>query len=172
MTWPWPCRLGRRRNDSAMLDRGLAPGKEPPMRLGTTYARWRGYRRSAGIAVIGLTGLGAAGVLLAQQTGDKAAAFDPAKLPFNTKVLRPDMKTDFPDWPKDTATGAAVNRLTGPKAGAQLQRLRGARLLKTGEVAGLDMSKQRSGLYLVGIDYVPKDVTDGLKTFGYTLQAG
>ncbi len=143
------------------------------MRLGTTYARWRGYRRSAGIAVIGLTGLGAAGVLLAQQTGDKAAAgayFDPAKLPFNSKVLRPDIKTDFPDWPKDTATGAAANRLTGPKAGAAIERLRGARSLKPGEAAGLDISKQRSGLYLVGIDYVPKDVTEGLKRFGYTLQ--
>jgi hypothetical protein len=112
-----------------------------------------------------------AATLLAQQASKPPEkSFDPSKLPFNTKVLRPDMKVDFPDWPKDSATGATAKRVTGPKAGLPAARLKGVRFLKTGETSRLDVAQTKSGLYLVGIDYVPKDLTEGLKKLSYTLR--
>jgi len=96
--------------------------------------------------------------------------FDPNKVPFNTKVLREDMKREFPDWPKDSASGATARRLTGPKIGLPAKRVPGVKYLKLAEVAQLDVRRQKSGLYLVGVDFVPPDLERALKEYGFTLQ--
>ena len=96
--------------------------------------------------------------------------FDPTKVPFNTKVLREDMKREFPDWPKDSATGATVKRLGGPKVGLPAERFPGVKFLKLGEVAQMDVRRQKAGLFLVGIDFVPPDLERALKEFGFTLK--
>jgi hypothetical protein len=96
--------------------------------------------------------------------------FDPTKLPFNTKVLREDTKREFPDWPKDSATGATVRRLTGRKIGLPAERVPGLKFLKLGELAQLDVRRLKSGLYVVGVDFVPPDLERALKAYGFTLQ--
>ncbi len=143
------------------------------MRRGTFFSGFLGgWRLPLSLTTVAVVGVAA--VVLAQATGQPAGTaasfFDPAKLPFNTKVLRPDMKRDFPDWPKDSATGATVERLTGPKAGLPAEKLPGVKFLKAGESAQLDMAKQKSGLYVVGVDFVPGDLPRALKAFGYTLR--
>ena len=95
---------------------------------------------------------------------------DPNKLPFNTKVLRQEMKVEFPDWPKDSQAGAAAKRLAGVKIGLPTEKAPGVRFLKAGQVGQLDVAKLKSGLYLVGIDFVPPDLLEALKAFGYRLE--
>jgi hypothetical protein len=95
--------------------------------------------------------------------------FDPSKLPFNTKVLREDTKHEFPDWPQDSATGATVKRLEGRKIGLPATRVPGVKFLKPGEAARLDLREMKSGLYIVGIDFVPPDLQRAIKEFGFHL---
>ncbi len=139
---------------------------------GSSRERTRGWRFSVVAAVTGVLCL--AVVVLAQTAGKTVGAaasfFDPAKLPFNVKVLRPDMKVDFPDWPKDSTTGTTVERLSGPKLGVPRDKLPGVKFMKAGESAQLDMSRHASGLYVVGVDFVPADLPRAMKAFGYTLR--
>jgi len=86
------------------------------------------------------------------------------------KLLRSDTKTDLTGWPKDSATGAKVTRVTGPQAGLSRDRLPGAKFVSLAEVKRMDISKQTTGLYLVAVDFVPRDVLDALKVYQYTLK--
>lgn len=65
--------------------------------------------------------------------------------------------------------GLRVERLKGERAGLPLDRLAGARPISSSEVKRMDVRKQGTGLFLVDIDFVPRELSDILKSKGLTL---
>lgn len=87
-----------------------------------------------------------------------------------TKVLTKDSKADLTGWPKDSATGAKVRRITGPEAGLSRDKLPGAKFVGLAEIKRMEMAEKSTGLYLVDVDFVPRDVLDALKAYQFTLK--
>ena len=89
---------------------------------------------------------------------------------FNPKILNDKTTVDLKAWPKDSATGAVVRQLSGLKAGLAVETLPGVRFISLKEAKRLDTRHQKTGLFLVDIDYVPRELPEALKYFKYTLR--
>jgi hypothetical protein len=95
------------------------------------------------------------------------------KLGIPHRTIQPQMSVDLSGWPKDqVAKGLRVARVTGPKAGLARNAMPGAKFVTLDEVRKLDVARQATGLYLVGIDFVPRDLAEILKAHGLKLDAG
>lgn len=89
---------------------------------------------------------------------------------FMTKVLEEKTAVEFENWPKDSATGAVVKRLSGLKAGLPTESLPGVQFVSFEDAKRMDTKVLKTGLFLVGIDFVPRELTEALKSFKYTLR--
>lgn len=89
---------------------------------------------------------------------------------FSPKILTEDTKVDRKGLPKDSATGAKVTRLYGEKAGLPPGKLPGAQFLSMDEVRQIDMTEKKTGLFLVDIKFVPRELPEALKFYKYTLK--
>jgi hypothetical protein len=85
-----------------------------------------------------------------------------------TEKMKP---VDLDEWPKDGATnGIAVRRVTGPSAGLPREATPHAKFVTTDEVRRLDVARQRTGLFIVDADYVPRDLPEILKAKQLTVR--
>jgi hypothetical protein len=73
--------------------------------------------------------------------------------------------------PRDGALygGGVVKKVSGKEAGLPLDSLPGAKAIQFGESKKMDVQKQRTGLFLVGIDFVPRELAAILDSKGLTL---
>ncbi|MFN0124229.1 MAG: hypothetical protein ACKV2V_27330 [Blastocatellia bacterium] len=79
---------------------------------------------------------------------------------------------DLAHWPKDNVVyGGTVKRVTGEKAGLPLERLAGTELLSLSAAKQMDVRKQQTGLFLVDINFVPRELPDALVSRGLTLHS-
>jgi hypothetical protein len=77
---------------------------------------------------------------------------------------------DLATLPRDGVIyGGSVKKVTGKNAGLPLESLRGAKAIPLSGSSEIDVKKQRSGLFLVGIDFVPIELAELLKSKGLTL---
>jgi hypothetical protein len=77
---------------------------------------------------------------------------------------------DLSDLPRDGALyGGKVKKVSGREAGLPLDSLPGAKAIPFGESKKMDVQKQRTGLFLVGIDFVPRELAAILDSKGLTL---
>ena len=88
---------------------------------------------------------------------------------FALKILDDKTTVDLKEWPKDSATGATVRRLSGVKAGLAPSSLPGVKFISSEEAKSFNAAEQKTGLFLVGIDFVPRELSAALKAFRYTL---
>ena len=86
------------------------------------------------------------------------------------KILNEKTAVDLREWPKDSAIGASVKRLSGTQAGLTPASLPGVKFISSEQVKSLNTAEQNSGLFLVDIDFVPRELTVALRSFKYTLQ--
>ena len=89
---------------------------------------------------------------------------------FSPKILTKDTKVDRRGLPKDSATGAKVKRLHGEKVGLPPSKLRGAEFISMEEVRKIDMVEKKTGLFLVDIKFVPRELPKALRFYNYTLK--
>jgi len=77
---------------------------------------------------------------------------------------------DLAGWPRDGVVyGGTVKKVTGKAAGLPLDSFPGAQSMATSAVRKMDVRKKRTGLFLVDIDFVPRELADFLKSKGLTL---
>lgn len=86
------------------------------------------------------------------------------------KVLNEKTIVDIKDWPKDLVEGAAVKRLSGQEAGLTKEILPGVRFISFEKAKQMNTKEQNTGLFLVGIDFVPRELPEALKSLKYTLR--
>jgi hypothetical protein len=78
---------------------------------------------------------------------------------------------DVATWPRDGVVyGGKVVRVKGKTAGLPPEGLPAAKFVTMSAVRKLDVRKQRTGLFLVDIDFVPRELADLLKSKGLTLK--
>jgi hypothetical protein len=101
-----------------------------------------------------------------------SAVLDQMKIPRN-RLTRDSQPADLAKWPKDGAIygGLKVERVKGREAGLPIDRLPGAKSMSLSEVKQMDVAKQRTGLFLVDIDFVPRELPAALRSRGLTLEA-
>lgn len=100
-----------------------------------------------------------------------SAVLDEMKIPRNrlTSQTRP---VDLSAWPKDGAVyGPRPKRLTSEDAGLSLSQLPGVQKISLAKVKRMDVDKQRTGLFLVDIDFIPRELPEALKMQGLTLNS-
>lgn len=88
---------------------------------------------------------------------------------FSPKILNEKTTIDLKNWPKDSATGASVKRLEGNKAGLPRDSLPGVQFISLTDAKRMDTLEHKSGLFLVDLDFIPRDLTDALKAFKFIL---
>jgi hypothetical protein len=72
--------------------------------------------------------------------------------------------------PRDGAIyGGVVKKVTGKKAGLPVDSLPGAKAIPFGESKKIDFRTHNTGLYLVGIDFVPRELAAILESRSLTL---
>jgi hypothetical protein len=86
------------------------------------------------------------------------------------KILDEKTTVDLEKWPKDSAVGAEIKRLHGLDAGLPTASLPGAKFISQDEARRMDTTKQKTGLFMVDIDFVPRDIEAALKSFKFTLK--
>jgi hypothetical protein len=94
------------------------------------------------------------------------------KLGIPRPKLQPQMKpVDLATWPKDGAVhGLAPTRLKGERAGGlSPNALPGVKLVSLDEVRKMDIARS-SGLYVVGTDFIPKELPEILRSKGLRLE--
>ncbi|MFQ5854615.1 MAG: hypothetical protein ACE5LU_03075 [Anaerolineae bacterium] len=104
------------------------------------------------------------------QDGGYSEVLDRMGIPHRT--ITPDMPpVDLADWPEDGAlNGPRPKRMTGERAGLPTNALPGARFISIEEAREMAVAEQRrGGLYLVDIDFVPRELPEALKAKGLTL---
>ena len=89
---------------------------------------------------------------------------------FSPKILDEKTAVDLEDWPKDSATGAVVRQLSGLKAGLPPESLPGAQFISLKEAKRINTKERKTGLFLVDIDSVPRELPEDLKSFKYLLR--
>jgi hypothetical protein len=78
---------------------------------------------------------------------------------------------DLTTWPRDGVVfGGTVIRVTGKAAGLPQEGLSAAKFVSMSAVRKMNVRKQGSGLFLVDIDFVPRELADFLKSNGLTLK--
>jgi hypothetical protein len=78
---------------------------------------------------------------------------------------------DLTFWPRDGVVyGGTVKKVIGKAAGLPLESLPGARSVVMSAVRHMDVRQQHTGLFLVDIDFVPRELTDFLKSKGLIVQ--
>jgi hypothetical protein len=99
-----------------------------------------------------------------------AGTLDSLGIPHRTLTER--MKhTPAAELPKDGATnGLTVRRVTGPSAGLPRSAAPGARFVTMDAVRKMDVVRQQTGLFIVGTEYVPRELPDILKSRQLTLR--
>lgn len=102
--------------------------------------------------------------------GGYSEVLDQLGIPHQT--LRGDSKpVDLANWPKDGAVnGPAPTRVSGPNVGLPIASMPGVRRIAMGEVQKMDVLEQATGLFVVGIDFLPRELPDILKSKGLTLR--
>ncbi|HEV8577539.1 MAG TPA: hypothetical protein VGX68_00545 [Thermoanaerobaculia bacterium] len=102
--------------------------------------------------------------------GGYSAVLDKLGVPHQT--LRSDMKpVDLAAWPKDGAVnGPAPTRLTGATAGLPLAAMPGVRRISLDEVKRMDVIEQSTGLFVVDLDFLPRELPEILKSKELTLR--
>jgi len=95
--------------------------------------------------------------------GGYSETLDRFKIPH--RKLEPIMKpVDLRAWPTDGAhNGPPPVRLKGAEMGLSLKELPGVRLVSLEAVRKMDVVQQGSGLFVVGIDFVPRELPEILK---------
>ncbi len=86
------------------------------------------------------------------------------------KILEENTTVDLREWPKDSATGATVRRLSGTKAGLARTSLPGVKFISSEKAKKMNAAKLKTGLFLVDIDFVPRELSAALKSYNYTLR--
>lgn len=77
---------------------------------------------------------------------------------------------DLSKFPQDGVIyGGLVRNVSGKEAGPPLKSLHGAKSIPFSGSKEIDLKKQKSGLFIVGIDYVPVELTNFLKLKGLVL---
>lgn len=77
---------------------------------------------------------------------------------------------DLATLPRDGVVyGAYIKKVTGERAGLPLDGLPGAKAIPLLESRKIDVKKHRSGLFLIDIDYIPRELGELLKSKGLTL---
>src|SRR5260221_2395398 len=77
---------------------------------------------------------------------------------------------DLAALPRDGALyGSSIKRITGKKAGLPHGSLPGAKAIPFLGSKKIDVKKHRTGLFLVGIDFVPRELDAMLASRGLTL---
>lgn len=101
--------------------------------------------------------------------GGYSAVLDELGIPH--KTLGSDMKQIDPSQgPKGGAVnGPAPIRVTGERAGLPLATMPGIRRLSLDEVKRMDVIKQGTGLFVVDIDFLPRELPEILRSKGLTL---
>jgi hypothetical protein len=101
--------------------------------------------------------------------GGYSETLDRLQIPHNKLV--PTMKpVDLSTWPKDGAHyGPPPVRLKGAELGLSPNQLAGVRRVSLEEVRKMDVARQGSGLFVVGIDFVPRELPEILKAKGLRL---
>ncbi|HSU16295.1 hypothetical protein [Longimicrobium sp.] len=99
-----------------------------------------------------------------------AGKLDSLGIPHRT--LQEKMKTtDLGEWPKDgAANGITASRVTGGAVGLPREAARGARFVSVDDVRKLDVARQGTGLFIVGTDYVPRELPELLQAKGLTAR--
>ncbi|MBP1697918.1 MAG: hypothetical protein H6Q41_3106 [Deltaproteobacteria bacterium] len=89
---------------------------------------------------------------------------------FTPKILDKKTSVDLRDWPKDSASGAIVKQLSGLKAGLPPESLPGAQFISLKDAKRMDTKERKTGLFLVDVDFVPRELPEALRSFKYTLR--
>ena len=87
----------------------------------------------------------------------------------NRPVMKRDLKPDLRRWvKKPEVKGAALRVLKGRKAGLSLKSMP-VRTISKAKFNKSQMKSFKSGLYVIGLDYIPHFVKGSLKRFGYKM---
>jgi hypothetical protein len=101
--------------------------------------------------------------------GGYSETLDRLRIPH--RKLEPAMKpVDLATWPKDGAVnGPSPARLKGAGLGLSPNQMPGVRMISLEEVRKMDVARQGSGLFVVGTEFVPRELPDILKAHGLRL---
>ncbi|MEC8624527.1 MAG: hypothetical protein VXY34_06905, partial [Bdellovibrionota bacterium] len=87
----------------------------------------------------------------------------------NKPALSRDLKPDLRRWiKKPEVKGASLRVLKGLKAGFSLKSMP-VRTISKAKFKNSQMKSFKSGLYVIGLDYIPHFVKGSLKRFGYKM---
>lgn len=129
--------------------------------------KWNIVCAFAASLVLGVLTIGSA---QEKTTPQESLAVELQRRGLSNKLLQRGTRPAQAGWPKDSATGAKVTRQYGAQAGLTRDKLPGARFSKLEEIKRMAISKEATGLYLVDVDFVPRDVLDALKAYRFTLK--
>jgi len=78
---------------------------------------------------------------------------------------------DLSTWPRDGAVyGCSVKKLSGKGLGQPLASLPGVKAIPFGGSKKIDVRNHPGGLFIVGIDYVPRELSNTLAIRGFVLK--
>lgn len=79
---------------------------------------------------------------------------------------------DVSTWPRDGAVfGGTVKKVAGKNAGSPIAGLSGAQAIPFGGSKKIDVRKHPGGLFIVGIDYVPRELGAQMAARGLVLKS-